>query len=205
MSNLGPQLLPPGERRSRLPTRPFLLAAAVLAALVFLRQGYCLNLWSESMPRGLYSLHPPGQSQPHLAYFCLPPDTAAFGRDRGYLGLGPCPRHTAALIKPVVAWAGDSVRITEQGVTVNGRLLPCSAPLPMDRAGRPLTSPAPTRFTVPTGHFLALSSHTPTSWDGRYWGALPTNRIRANAEPLLVEPMGCSTAIASPPTRSALP
>ena len=43
------------------------------------------------------------------------------------------------LLKRVVALAGDEVSVSSSGVSINGQLLPNSAPLFDDEAGRPLT------------------------------------------------------------------
>jgi type IV secretion system protein VirD4 len=123
------------------------------------------------MPRGIYLLlRPPGPPRPRLALFCLPPELARRGRARGYLGFGTCPGGAAALLKPVVAAAGDRVAVDAKGVTVDGRLLPRSAPLARDSAGRPLEVRWAGPLTLSPGTFLAVSTFTGRSWDGRYWG-----------------------------------
>jgi conjugative transfer signal peptidase TraF len=184
-----------GERRSpprrssrlRSPTPPALLGAAVLVALC-LGHFLVFNFGAHnSMPRGIYLLRPPGQPPAHLALFCLPPALARQGRARGYLGPGNCPGGAAALLKPIVAYAGDRVVVSAAGVRVNGLLLPDSAPQPQDRHGRRLALPTPASFVVPTGHFFPLSTFSPNSWDGRYWGSLPMTALRASATPLLLD------------------
>jgi conjugative transfer signal peptidase TraF len=156
-----------------------------------LRFYFCVNLVSPSMPSGIYLLlRPPGQPRPFLALVCLPRELALRGRERGYLGLGTCPGGVAALLKPVVASAGDVIDIDSRGVSVNGELLPRSAPLVHDREGRELTVRWNGPVTLPAGTFLALSTFTDRSWDGRYWGPLPVSSLRARAVPLLLgEPL----------------
>lgn len=166
--------------------RPWgLRLALLLAAALGIRSLLIVNPVSGSMPAGFY-LRMPSQLHPPLALLCLPENLARLGRARGYLGLGVCPGHVAAALKPVVAAAGDEVSLDHDGVRVNGRLLPNSAPRRQDHLGRPLRSPAPTRFQLLPGSILAISSYTPRSWDGRYWGPLPTSAVRAWATPLLL-------------------
>jgi conjugative transfer signal peptidase TraF len=170
------------------PRTAYLLTAAALVATSLWRSFICLNLVSESMPRGIYLLvRPPGQPRPRLALLCLPPELGLFGRARGYLGVGSCPGGVAALLKPIVAIEGDVVAVDSRGVAVNGELLPRSAPLARDREGRPLTVGWTGPVTLAPGTFLPVSTHTDRSWDGRYWGPLPVSSVRAQAVPLLLD------------------
>ena len=170
------------------PRTAYLLTAAALAAGLLLRSFLCINVVSASMPSGVYLLlRPPGQPRPSLALFCLPPDLARLGRERGYLGIGTCPGGAAALLKPIVAVAGDVVEVGSRGVSVNGRLLPRSAPRGRDRRGRPLSVRWRGARALPAGTFFAVSTFDERSWDGRYWGPTPVTGLRARAVPLLVD------------------
>jgi conjugative transfer signal peptidase TraF len=170
------------------PRRAYLLTAAALVAGWLLKWFLCINLVSASMPRGFFLLlRSPGQPRPRLVLLCLPPELAELGRARGYLGLGTCPGGAAAVLKPVVAVGGDRVSIGPEGVRVNGVLLPRSAPLATDRAGRPLTVRWRGPAVLPPGSVLVVSTFTERSWDGRYWGPLPESLVQARAVPLLLE------------------
>ena len=176
----------------RLPHPSFLLTVAAVGMGCLLRVFVCVNIAQDSLPPGLYLLHVPRRPRSHLvlALLCLPRPLARLGRERGYLAFGLCPGGAAAVLKPVVAQAGDRVVIDARGVEVNGRLLPNSRPVARDHLGRPLTVRATGAFDVPAGEILAVSSYRPDSWDGRYWGLLPTSSIRAWAKPLvLAEPL----------------
>lgn len=177
---------PAGESSS--PRTAYLLTAAALVAGCLLRLFLCVNLVSGSMPRGVYRLvRPPGQPRTCLALFCLPSRLGRLGRARGYLGLGSCPGGVSALLKPVVAVAGDVVDVDARGVSVNGELLPRSAPLARDSEGRPLSVGWDGPVRLAPGTFLAVSTFTGRSWDGRYWGPLPASSLRARAVPLLLD------------------
>lgn len=172
----------------RAPRLAYLFTAAALVVGCLLRLFLCINLVSESMPHGIYALvRPPGQPRTCLALFCLPRELGRLGRDRGYLGAGLCPGGVAALLKPVVAVPGDVVDVGPRGVSVNGRLLPRSAPLARDSDGRPLAVAWHGPVRLAPGTFLAVSSFTGRSWDGRYWGPLPAEALRARAVPLVLE------------------
>jgi conjugative transfer signal peptidase TraF len=108
-----------------------LLAAGRLA-------GLRLNL-TGSLPVGLYLASGAAPSRDAIVLTCLPPDVAAFARERGYVPRGGgCLGGVLPLGKPIVAIAGDTVAVTPSGLLVNGRPVRNSAPLAVDRLGRPL-------------------------------------------------------------------
>lgn len=136
-----------------------------------------------SVPRGLYreTDHPPGRGD--LVFFCLDARTARLARARGYVRAArDCPADTAPLLKPIAALPGDLVKVSPAGVEVNGRLIPNTAPRTRDSAGRPLaTAPG---GPVPRGTVWILSQHSPASFDSRYFGPVPVERILSTAEPV---------------------
>ncbi len=90
-----------------------------------------------------------------------------------------------ALIKQVVAVAGDRVCIDAAGVRVNGELLANSAPLPVDRDGLPLPQLALQDYTLREGELLTMSTYNPRSFDSRYFGPVQRGSVVAVVEPLL--------------------
>jgi len=50
---------------------------------------------------------------------CLPPELAAFGRARQYLGSGDCPGGAQPVLKRIGAVAGDVVELTDTTAAVN--------------------------------------------------------------------------------------
>jgi conjugative transfer signal peptidase TraF len=65
--------------------------------------------------------------------FC-PPGTPAFREAwrRGYLSAGHCEGGYEPLLKPVAAIAGDRVSGTDDGISINGRLIASSKNLNRD-------------------------------------------------------------------------
>jgi len=55
---------------------------------------------------------------------------------------------------------------------------------------------------MPPGTFLAVSSFTPRSWDGRYWGPLPISLIDGPARLLLSLPPVPAAASTRPKPRN---
>jgi conjugative transfer signal peptidase TraF len=89
-------------------------------------------------------------------------------------------------MKPAVARAGDSLRLSEKGMTVNGRALPNSVPLLKDTANRPLSPWPYGTYTVQPGTVWVVSDYHSRSFDSRYFGPIPEGLIKNHLRPLLV-------------------
>lgn len=145
--------------------------------------GYRLNL-TPSEPLGLWrieALRRPVEIG-DLVFFC-PPMTAAFeeaGR-RGYLRRGLCAGGVAPLIKTVAALPDQHVEITDH-VIIDGSALPESAVRKTDGEGRELL--ADPGGVVPPRH-LFLHSSFASSYDSRYFGAVPESGLLGLARPIL--------------------
>ena len=142
---------------------------------------------SDSVARGLWITTPRAATVGAYVLIC-PPPTALFGtaRERGYLPRGHCPGGFAPLMKQVVAIEGDQVDIGAEGMRINGRLLPRSAPRQRDGAGRALVAWPAGAFNVAAGEVVLYGSGTPYSFDARYFGPLPRELIRSVIEPVLL-------------------
>jgi conjugative transfer signal peptidase TraF len=139
---------------------------------------------SPSLPLGLYQVT--SGSDATLVEFCPAEPFASIANARGYRQFGACPDGGTPLMKPVVARAGDSVRLSERGVSVNGKAIPNSAPLRTDTAGRPLTPWPFGTYVVQPGTVWVVSDYHPRSFDSRYFGAVPETLIRNRLIPLFV-------------------
>lgn len=153
--------------------------------------GVRVNL-SPSLPIGLYVARPVSRSQrPNvhwgaLVMACLPPAVAQWGRVRGYLMRGSCADGVAPVGKAVFAVSGDTVVVTDDGLAVHGVLAPNSRPLAEDARGRPLARVANGRRLVARGEVWLVSTHSPRSWDSRYYGPVPVARVMFLLKPLWV-------------------
>ena len=118
--------------------------------------------------------------------FC-PPPAPVFeeARRRHYIAAGFCPGGYGYLMKRVRAVEGDAVSVGDDGVRVNGRLLPASAPVRADKAGRPLPRLQGTRFTLGRGEVLPMADERATSFDGRYFGAVKLSQVNAVITPVV--------------------
>jgi type IV secretory pathway protease TraF len=85
----------------------------------------------------------------------------------------------------VIAKAADEIVLSPAGITVNGTLLPYTAPLAQDSAGRPLTHWPFGRYRLAPGSLWVASSYNPRSYDSRYLGPIPQSAVRARLRTLL--------------------
>ena len=81
---------------------------------------------------------------------------------------------TAALIKRVVATAGDQVEVRQGQFWRNG------APPPRDWAAEPMAYDLGP-LTVPSGHLLVLGDNRNASLDSHLWGPLPEQEVIGTA------------------------
>jgi conjugative transfer signal peptidase TraF len=88
------------------------------------------------------------------------------------------------LLKPIVAVAGDRVVLSNEGMRVNGRLLPKTAPLFHDAAGRSLHPWPFGVYVVEDGAVWVASTYNRGSYDSRYMGPIKISQIRARLRPL---------------------
>jgi conjugative transfer signal peptidase TraF len=162
-------------------------AVVIIAILGGVALGVRLNV-TPSVPTGLYlQSRTPAQVVPGmLVVACLDAanEATAAAIDRGYLPQGNCPGNVAPVLKPVAAFPGDRVTATKEGLFINGHAVPRTAQLAADPQGRPIPTPA-ADYVVPPSTVLLLVD-LPSSFDGRYFGPLPAQNIKATARPLLL-------------------
>ena len=135
-----------------------------------------------SLPVGLY-INADADSK--LIEFCPVGPPAWLAASRGYRTAGDCPDGASPLLKPIIAKAGDIVELTAAGISVNARFVPNTAPLSMDTKHRPLEHFPYGRYVVAQGEVWVASSYNARSFDSRYYGPVPIDRIREHLKPLL--------------------
>ena len=137
------------------------------------------------MPRGLYLLLLRHAVQGDMVMACPPPAAACLAVARHYTPPnGPCACRSAVLLKYVAGVSGDRITIHQDGVRVNGLLLPNSVRSTRDARGRPVTGFTGNFVLAP--HQLWLTGLDARSWDSRYFGPIPAGSIRGVVHPLWV-------------------
>jgi conjugative transfer signal peptidase TraF len=139
---------------------------------------------TDSLPKGLYLIT--REAPAPLVEFCPQGAFSTLSRVRGYRPPGACPDGGAPLLKPVVAHAGDTVELSGEGIRVNGRLLPNTAPQRVDSAGRQLAAWPSGTYTVAPGTLWVASTYHANSFDSRYFGPISAGQVRHHLRPLWV-------------------
>lgn len=135
---------------------------------------------SWSIPLGLYWASNKPVEKGDYVMFCPPPraefDTA---KARGYIPGGFCPGDYGYMMKRVLAAKADAVTVADEGVRVNGKLLPFSTVLKADKGGRLLPRYQPSSYTLNEYQVLLMSDDNPISFDGRYFGPINRSQIKS--------------------------
>src|SRR5713226_7933868 len=155
---------------------PFFLG--LIAGWVF---GIRFNL-TPSLPRGFYITS--DSPSANLVEFCPQGTAASFSLSRQYRTAGACPDGGAPLLKPTVAFPGDQVQVSADGIRVNGQLLPNSEGRFRDHLQLPLDPWPYGTYKVEPGTVWVISSFNSYSFDSRYYGAIPESSIRHHLRPL---------------------
>ena len=137
---------------------------------------------SASVPIGLYRVDPPGRiAVTDLVVVVPPAPIADFLADRGYLARG------VPLIKRVLALAGTTV--CRRGTTIIAYDHAYANARERDSRGRDLPVWRGCR-TLREGEVFLMNWDAADSFDGRYFGPLPTSTVVARAIPLWTDENG---------------
>jgi conjugative transfer signal peptidase TraF len=161
----------------RLATLLTTLGAAVLVVSTIAKPvpRYIWNA-SGSVPIGLYRLHPTGRlAVTQLVAVQSPEPLATFLADRRYLPRG------IPLLKRVLALPGQTVCRDQLAITVDQ--IEMGAARAHDGSGRQLPIWQGCHL-IADGEIFLMNRRSSDSFDGRYFGALPTSAIIGTAEPL---------------------
>ncbi len=171
--------------RGREIRRAALVAFGVVVATFQLSGSLGLRInTSPSLPMGLYITT--ANVGANMVEFCPAEPFATLSIVRGYRDPGACPDGAAPLLKPVIARSGDVVEVSALGISVDGALLPNTAPLTRDTKGRRLESWPSGRYVVEPETIWVASSYHRRSFDSRYFGPLSTKAIRHRLKAFLI-------------------
>lgn len=150
--------------------------------------GYAAGLrinTTKSIPVGLYKISDKTPEKGDYVIFC-PPQREIFSmaQQRGYIGSGFCPGGYGEMMKRILAAKGDEVAFRNDGVHVNGKLLPYSKPFSVDPGGRNLPALREV-YTLSKSELLLMTDRSPSSFDARYFGAVTASQIISTVIPVL--------------------
>ena len=132
---------------------------------------------SESVPVGLYRVHPVGKLVVNDLVIAIPPEPLATYLDHG----GYLPR-AVPLIKPVLTVPGQTVCRAGFNIFIDG--IAIGTARKRDARGRWLLDWQGCHVLAHNDIFL-MNPHGPASLDGRYFGMLSVSSIIGRAVPLL--------------------
>ena len=165
---------------------PIVIVGFCLAlGLVLAHQsGLRLNT-TRSIPPGLYQMSNDPIEKEAYVLWC-PPERSEFdlAKERGYIGAGFCPGGYGSMMKKVVAIHHDVLSVTDDGVRVNGTLIPASQPVGADSLGRPLPRFRVTDYVLASSELLLMSDTNSRSYDARYFGPVPRAHIQSRIHPV---------------------
>ncbi|MFL1616180.1 hypothetical protein GHT89_16410 [Acinetobacter baumannii] len=162
-----------------------LITLAGLSSLsVLARQNFVINI-TDSLPPGLYSLSSSKTlMRDNLIVFCpnLNDQTVQYLRvsDPATRFLRRCEQKVISFTKPIGAVEGDTVKVTDKSIFINGQHSVDFLP------NKKLPHVAPGTYTVKPGTVWVISKYNPLSFDSRYFGAISVDQIIGNAKPLWV-------------------
>ena len=160
-------------------------AVAMMGVLVAVahQAGVVINT-TTSLPLGLYRAIEAPVARGAYVKFC-PPPSALFDEAarRGYLHAGFCPGGYGPLLKRVLAVPGDRVQVAGDGVRIDGRVVPLSAPMWADGGGRTLPRYVQDRV-LNASELMLMSDVSPVSFDARYFGPVDRAQVQTVIEPL---------------------
>jgi conjugative transfer signal peptidase TraF len=137
---------------------------------------------TNSAPLGYY-LETHDATAPYVS-FCLAGPLGRESYERGYRESGACPDGGVPMLKPVLGRPGEVVRTSAEGVYLNDKLLPNTAPHAKDRHGRSLPIFPFGTYRIGSDSVWTISTYTGYSFDSRYFGPVPAAQIRGRFRPL---------------------
>lgn len=141
---------------------------------------------TRSIPLGLYWASSKPVEKGAYVMFC-PPQVGVFdmAKERGYISTGLCPGQFGYIMKRVLAAKNDAVTVSDDGVRVNGELLPFSKPFKADKGGRPMPRYQSNSYTLGDYEVLLMTDVSPISFDSRYFGPINRSQIKTVITPVI--------------------
>ena len=173
------------KRRRRVRRRPRTVLALTLFGLGLIGLATLARpapwlVWnaSASAPIGLYRILPGKLVRGDLVLVHTPDSVRQLAAERGYLPA------TVPLVKRIAALNGDIICAAADVISVNGRVV--AERMARDRLGRPLPSWSGCHL-LDSGEAFLLMEAVADSFDGRYFGPIPTTAIIGRLVPLWIE------------------
>lgn len=164
------------------------VAVAGLVAMAVAAGGYLAGArinTTKSIPVGLYWTSSAPVEKGAYVLWC-PPAAGLFdaAKDRGYIGAGVCTGGYGYMMKRVLAAKDDVISVSDDGVRINGLLVPQSKPIQADKSGRQLPRFRINEYRLTGNEVLLMSDASATSFDGRYFGPIERAQVQTAIRPV---------------------
>lgn len=158
--------------------------AIIILLFLFYLLGIRVNT-TKSIPIGIYLTSNENIEIGSFVLFC-PPDNDIFlaAKKRNYITSGFCEGDYGYMMKQVVGQCGDNINITNEGLFVNGQIIPHSKLIEKDLDGNSLPVYSKSYF-LKENEVLLMSNVSDTSFDGRYFGPINKKQILTVVNPLI--------------------
>ena len=159
----------------------------VLASIAVIKQaGFRVNT-SPSIPLGIYRTTTSPLSVGSYVLLC-PENKEPFitAQKRDYIGAGYCPGGLGYMFKRVAALPNDIITTTANGMYINGKLYPDSKPFKHDALNRVLPIWHAHQTRLKAGEVVLMTQGDKNSFDARYFGPIPQQRIISVVKPVLI-------------------
>jgi len=166
---------------NRIFTLSFLIGIPLfmlIFSVAFYVTGIRINV-TRSFPIGFYRTYK-GEPERGDLVFLKPPENEVVEWGRKSRAIS-----RSGMFKRVYGVEGDEVRVSEDGISINGVWIENSIIIKAMPDGEPIPSIAEDSI-VPENNVWVMSEYNEMRFDSRYFGAVPTGNIYAKAKPLWV-------------------
>ncbi len=162
-----------------------LILLVILLSLFFLAHAYnvCINV-TPSMKQGIYLRDTGDIHRGDIVALCLAEPYKTLGLRNCYIEKGHRCQGADPLIKEVIAIPGDDVVLTDQFIRVNKTIYPYPT-FHFDSLHRRSAIYPRGKYSHVQGYWL-IGTHSPYSWDSRYWGEVMEDQILYKLKPLWI-------------------
>jgi signal peptidase I len=124
----------------------------------------------------VYRFREPARGDVLIFRFRDPQDRLAPADDGRLLSLFQARRAQRDLVKRIVGLPGETIRILDGRIYVNGELAPDER-----LKTQYYYDESDSEFAVPEKHYFVLGDNSKNSYDSRYWGFVPRENLLGNA------------------------
>jgi len=163
----------------------YILIFCAGVSVLVLCQNLYFNIYSWSLPPGIYRKVDHAPRKGMFAASCLTVPIAQLGLRNEYLMKGRCRTGIQPVMKKIYGVPGDTVEIIGDRIFINGEEAKGIHILDYDSKGRDIYRFFEGKMTLNEGYYLLLSDYKKNSWDSRYWGAVNIDFV---LEPVFIFP-----------------